>query len=57
MIGVRAVQSTAGTKYKRDDIDDDGGFVADYFWEDNNQQAFVFPNLFVFPILSKIYLL
>lgn len=39
MLGVKAIQSTTGMKERRDDADDEGGFVAAYFWEDNNQQA------------------
>ena len=37
-MGLRAVQSS-GSTVKRDDIYDDDGIVATYFWEDDNQQA------------------
>ncbi|KAJ5570824.1 hypothetical protein N7535_004484 [Penicillium sp. DV-2018c] len=37
--GLRAVPRPT-TSMKRDDVDDEGGIVAAYFWEDNNQQAF-----------------
>jgi hypothetical protein len=39
-MGIKAIQRFPGSSLgKRDDIDDDGGYVAAYFWEDNNQQA------------------
>lgn len=38
-LGIKAIPRTQGLKSKRDDVDDDGGIVNTYFWEDNNQQA------------------
>lgn len=38
-LGIKAIPRIQDLKSKRDDVDDDGGIVTTYFWEDNNQQA------------------
>lgn len=42
--GIKAIQSNSVVTHKRDDSDDESGFVGTYFWEDNNQQAYVTPS-------------
>lgn len=38
ILGLRSVQGVSGNS-KRDDVDDDGGVVAAYFWENDSQTA------------------
>ena len=50
LMGLRAVPRLPLME-KRDDVDNDGGIVAAYFWEDDSQQAYV-PKISSIPLFS-----